>query len=323
MKKLALIIGLALLLCVASVSALGVSGAIVQKNIGQGSSATHTMTVWLSSGELETDMAVDVSEMSGPGVTVTVDKPTFHIVPGQSVPVVATITVAPDALLGLSTGSILIHSITGEGQGVGFSTAISVPVKITVCEPRISQVSFTGTPTYGVSPLTVQFTGIVVGGGPTQTYYKWEYAQRINDIPQQKVTFSTEQNPQFTFTELGKYDVYFTAGNLLGSNSQGAFRYVTVAIPPTPTPTPVPTTPVPTPLPTVAPTPEPTPALPVYYYYGGEQMVIPVGMYVNQWGIYGTSGNFRICGDEIEPIELTLLDVNTNAAVGCLVCDAY
>jgi len=286
------LVALAIVCIVSAAGALKVEGATITQSLGQGSTGTATMYVSLSPGEPETNVQADIGNMPE-GVSISVNTPVFHIAPGQRLPVVATVAIAADAPLGYSQTGILIHPAPVHGKGIGFSTAISVPCKITVTEPAITKVSFTSDKIVGSTPLTILFTGNVVGGGATQPYYRWEYAKRVNDVAGERVRFSTVQNPQFTFTDLGTYDVYFTAGNALGSTSIGALRYVTVKAVPAPTPAP---TPIPTPVPTVAPSKLPVyyeDGLPVFLYASGEPVTY-LPEYSADGGISQIGGN---CGD--------------------------
>lgn len=116
--------------------------------------------------------------------------------------------------------------------------------------------NFTGNPTSGVAPLTVQFTDASTG---TITSRSWNFGDGGT---------STAQNPARTYSAAGVYTVTLTVSGPGGSNTSIKTSYITVVAPtPTPvTPTPITLTPVtPTPVtPTpVTPTPEtPTPVTP-------------------------------------------------------------
>ena len=98
---------------------------------------------------------------------------------------------------------------------------------------------FTGTPTSGTTPLTVQFTDTSTGG---PTSWAW-------DFQSDGTVDSTVQNPQFAYAAAGTYSVKLTASNAGGSDDEIKVGYVTVNAPPAP----------PAPTPATAPTPTTTP----------------------------------------------------------------
>ena len=91
---------------------------------------------------------------------------------------------------------------------------------ITVLEGPVA--SFTATPTAGGSPLTVQFTD-------TSANYPTSWAW---DFDNDGIIDSTEQNPTYTYTTVGKYSVKLTVTNSVGSNDKTKTDYITVSIPP-------------------------------------------------------------------------------------------
>jgi PKD repeat protein len=78
--------------------------------------------------------------------------------------------------------------------------------------------SFTGAPTTGTAPLTVQFTDSSTGAPDT---WAWDFQ---ND----GTTDSTTQNPKFTYTSPGTYSVKLTVANTAGNSSTTRTDYVTV-----------------------------------------------------------------------------------------------
>ncbi|MFA5296361.1 MAG: DUF3821 domain-containing protein [Methanoregulaceae archaeon] len=85
---------------------------------------------------------------------------------------------------------------------------------------------FSGMPTSGEAPLTVQFTDISTGA-PTSWY--WNFGDGV---------FSTEQNPVHTYLNPGTYTVGLTVSNTAGTSSITKNHYITVTgVGPTPTPT--------------------------------------------------------------------------------------
>jgi PKD repeat protein len=77
---------------------------------------------------------------------------------------------------------------------------------------------FSGTPTSGTAPLTVQFTDHSTGG---PTAWQWDFQ---ND----GTVDSTDQNPTFVYTSTGTYSVKLTVSNTSGSDTQTRTGYITV-----------------------------------------------------------------------------------------------
>ena len=90
---------------------------------------------------------------------------------------------------------------------------------------------FSGTPTTGPAPLTVQFTDLS-SGAPTSWF--WDLGDRATD---------TTQNPSHTYTVPGVYSVRLTVTGGGFSDSNVQIGYITVEVPTTAT---TETTPVPT-----------------------------------------------------------------------------
>ncbi len=82
--------------------------------------------------------------------------------------------------------------------------------------------SFSGTPTSGSVPLTVQFTDASTGGTPTA----WAW-----DFQDDGIVDSALQNPSFTYAAQGTYSVRLTVSNPAGSNSLLRTSYITVGAP--------------------------------------------------------------------------------------------
>ncbi|MGA2933788.1 MAG: PKD domain-containing protein [Methanomicrobiales archaeon] len=77
--------------------------------------------------------------------------------------------------------------------------------------------SFTGTPTSGIAPLTVQFTD-TSSGSPTS--WSWDFGDGGS---------STDQNPGYTYTTGGNYTVSLTATDAEGSDTATEDEYITVS----------------------------------------------------------------------------------------------
>jgi PKD repeat protein len=93
----------------------------------------------------------------------------------------------------------------------GSSTSAAQWVNIS---PALSGVSFTGTPTSGTVPLTVQFTGTATN---SPTAWSWNFGDSGT---------ATVQNPAHTYTVPGNYSVSLTVTNAGGTNSTTRTGYI-------------------------------------------------------------------------------------------------
>jgi len=91
---------------------------------------------------------------------------------------------------------------------------------ISVAAPQPPVASFSGSPTSGIVPLTVNFTDTSTG---QPTSWAWTFGDGGT---------STAQNPSHTYTTAGTYSVTLTATNTMGSNSLTKTNYITVTPPP-------------------------------------------------------------------------------------------
>jgi serine protease len=93
---------------------------------------------------------------------------------------------------------------------------------ITVSTPPTNPpvANFSGTPTSGTAPLTVQFTDASTN---TPTSWSWTFGDGGT---------STAQNPSHTYAAEGTYTVSLTATNAYGSNTMTKTGYITVTPPP-------------------------------------------------------------------------------------------
>ena len=92
---------------------------------------------------------------------------------------------------------------------------------ISVSTPPVAPVAnFTGAPTDGDSPLSVQFTDQSTG---SITSYAWDFGDSGT---------STLQNPQHTYSSAGTYSVNLTVAGPGGSNSKIRTNYISVSTPP-------------------------------------------------------------------------------------------
>ncbi len=91
---------------------------------------------------------------------------------------------------------------------------------ITVAAPQPPVANFSGSPTSGIVPLTVNFSD-TSSGQPTS--WVWTFGDGGT---------STAQNPSHVYTTAGTYSVTLTATNTIGSNSVTKTNYITVTPPP-------------------------------------------------------------------------------------------
>jgi PKD repeat protein len=101
-------------------------------------------------------------------------------------------------------------STTPVTEGTMTTTAKPTPV------PTFPTVSFSGTPTTGTAPLTVQFT---ITTSRTPTSYSWDFGDGGT---------STKRNPSYTYVIPGTYTVILTANYPAGSKPVRKSSYITV-----------------------------------------------------------------------------------------------
>ena len=161
-----LLVVLASLLCISSVSALGVTGSKFMSTMEPGSMTTHTITLDIEGATEPLDVQVDVMGfLNGPDGAyrtvnaaedtspysarsyITLDRTQVHITPGTPEAIRATISVPENAGSGGRYALIYIHSAVQGQKTFGFISAVAVPVMITIADSEIIE---TGTIT-GVS----------------------------------------------------------------------------------------------------------------------------------------------------------------------------
>ncbi len=108
------------------------------------------------------------------------------------------------------------YSITLTAVGAGGTNIFTRTNYITVIAPVVP--GFTGTPTNGVAPLTVNFTNLTTGA----TNYLWGFGDSQN---------STNLNPANTYTNPGTYTISLTATGPGGANVLTRTNYVVVFAP--------------------------------------------------------------------------------------------
>jgi len=111
------------------------------------------------------------------------------------------------------------YTVSLTATNVGGSNTATKSGYITVTVPP-PVANFTGSPTNGTAPLTVQFTDTSTG---TPTSWSWSFGDGGT---------SSSQNPSHQYTAAGSYTVSLTATNVGGSNTATKSGYVTVTVPP-------------------------------------------------------------------------------------------
>ena len=133
----------------APVSALSVSGAKYMNSIPPGGTDTLKMTIGIGLNDDPTDVMVEVLGFGqtrdlvyttlSPGIDlslysarkfISLDTTTLHLEPGSKEEVTATITLPKDVGAGGRYAIIYVHAIPGKGKS--FTTAVNVPVLVTV-----------------------------------------------------------------------------------------------------------------------------------------------------------------------------------------------
>jgi len=135
---------------------LRVSGAICKGEIVPGNNYTHTMTISTRDTDPAMDIQVDVrglgqslegacQALEAPEDTspysarsfITLDKSSFHLEPGDSQEVVATIQIPGNATAGGRYAVIYVHTQPTGGGQVGIISAINVPVYLTIKDSQL------------------------------------------------------------------------------------------------------------------------------------------------------------------------------------------
>lgn len=147
-----------LLVCAGPASAINVTGAKYMESVNAGDTVTHMITVSTKATEPSMDIVIDVwgfgqtegksySSLSPANDTspysarnfITLDTGSFHLNPGESKKITATIVIPKDVGDGGRYAIISLHNApTGNGT-TAYVTAISIPVMITIAKSNIQQ----------------------------------------------------------------------------------------------------------------------------------------------------------------------------------------
>ena len=127
-----------------------------------------------------------------------------------------------NAMTSTATDVVNVESGAGWDRYSGYGM-VNADAAIGSTGPVAPTAAFSGTPTSGDYPLTVDFTD-ASSGSPTG--WSWTFGDG---------GASTAQNPSHTYTAAGTYSVSLTVANAEGSDSLTMTNYITVTAPPPPT----------------------------------------------------------------------------------------
>ncbi|TMQ55582.1 MAG: PKD domain-containing protein, partial [Candidatus Eisenbacteria bacterium] len=118
---------------------------------------------------------------------------------------------------GLYTVSLTVGTAVGDGreEKADYIQATAPPAAPTA--------DFSGSPTSGMIPLTVQFTDLSLDGGAPINSWSWDFGDGGT---------SSTQNPSHIYLLPGNYTVSLTATNSVGPGSTTKTDYITASIVP-------------------------------------------------------------------------------------------
>jgi hypothetical protein len=151
---------IAVIVCIASVSALSVDGSKYTGNISPGSSDVHHFSVGTHIGDSPVSVTITASAFGqGRDMSYTmlsydnkyssssfikIDKPSFVIEPGNKVSVDATITMPSGAISGGRYAIIYVKAtpvINGTSNASSYATAVTIPVMVTIDKSQLIESS--------------------------------------------------------------------------------------------------------------------------------------------------------------------------------------
>jgi PKD repeat protein len=113
------------------------------------------------------------------------------------------------------------------GSGIANAYLALNAASCAICTETTPVANFSGSPTSGDAPLTVNFTDLSTNN---PTSWSWTFGDGGS---------STDQNPSYQYTSPGTYTVTLTASNCAGSDLATQIDYITVTSPPCTETTPV------------------------------------------------------------------------------------
>jgi len=178
-----------LVICSVPASAINVDGAKYMKTVNAGDTVTHTITVSTKSTDPSMDIIVDVwgfgqtssksySSLSPADDTspysarkfITLDTQSFHLNPGESKTITATMVIPKDVGNGGRYAIISVHNTPAADGTTAYITAISIPVMITIAKSTLRE---TGT-------ITGIKAGEIVDGQPLHITTSFENTGNIH-----------------------------------------------------------------------------------------------------------------------------------------------
>jgi PKD repeat protein len=132
---------------------------------------------------------------------------------------IATVTGTTFSSTGLVGGTSYTYRVRASDAAGNFSGYSNTVTAMTTSAATSPVAVFSGSPTSGTAPLTVNFASSSTG---TITTYAWNFGDG---------TSSSAQNPSHVYSTAGVYTVSLTVSGSAGSNTKTYTNYVTVAAP--------------------------------------------------------------------------------------------
>ena len=132
---------------------------------------------------------------------------------------IATSTGTTFSNTGLAAGTSYSYRVRATDAAGNLSAYSNSATATTTTVATAPVAAFSGSPTSGVAPLTVNFTSASTG---TISTYAWNFGDG---------TTSTVQNPSHVYSTAGSYNVSLTVTGSAGSNTKTSANYVTAVAP--------------------------------------------------------------------------------------------
>jgi PKD repeat protein len=123
-----------------------------------------------------------------------------------------------DRLCDTAEDVISVESGSGWDRYAGYGM-VDAEAAVGGSQPQPPVAQFSGSPTSGYVPLTVDFTDESTG---SPTSWSWDFGDGVGT--------STQQNPSYTYTSPGTYTVTLTAANAYGSDDEVKTGYISVTV---------------------------------------------------------------------------------------------